>query len=124
MQWLTPYIWILTAHFYMRKLDLINDIAEQTNLSRIDVIICTETFINCIQNTLEKGDNVHLRGFGSFIVRKRNAKKGRDIQNKTEIEIPAHYVPVFKPSKEFTAKLKQLKDETVAKYARKNSKNK
>jgi DNA-binding protein HU-beta len=106
----------------MRKLDLITQLTNDTNLSKIDAIIFLDTFIKVVEASLERGENVHLRGFGSFIVKKRNAKKGRDIQNDTLIDIPAHYIPSFKASQEFTQKLKPLTDDNVTKYARKNSK--
>ncbi len=60
-----------------------------------------------IKNSLAKGDNVYLRGFGSFIVKRRAEKTGRNISKNTTVIIPAHHVPAFKPAKTFTDKVKK-----------------
>lgn len=90
----------------MRKADLVNKISENTNIPKVDVLVTLENMIKIIKNTLGEGENIYLRGFGSFIVKKRAAKIGRNIQKNTAIEIPEHYIPAFKPSQEFLDEIK------------------
>ena len=62
--------------------------------------------MNEVKNSLEGGDNVYLRGFGSFIIKKRAEKTGRNISKNTTIKIPAHNIPAFKPAKVFVEGVK------------------
>lgn len=93
----------------MRKLDLINQITEKTGMPKVDVIVMLEKMLKEIKETLASGENVYIRGFGSFITKKRAAKTGRNIKRNIKVEIPEHYVPVFKPAKEFINAVKNLK---------------
>jgi DNA-binding protein HU-beta len=93
----------------MTKADVVNEIAEQTGLERVEVLQTVEAFMVSVKNALSKGENVYLRGFGSFIVKKRAQKTGRIISRNTTIVIPAHNVPAFKPAKTFVSRVKDGK---------------
>lgn len=99
----------------MRKADLINKIAEKTNIPKVDVLITLETMFKEIKASLTKGENIYIRGFGSFITKKRAAKIGRNIKKNTAVQIPAHFIPAFKPAKEFVQEVKKLEINTVIK---------
>ena len=90
----------------MTKADIVAKISEKLGLEKGDVQATVETFMNEVKTSLETGDNVYLRGFGSFIVKTRAEKTGRNISKNTAIEIPAHNIPAFKPSKTFVEKVK------------------
>ncbi len=90
----------------MRKADLVNAISEKTTVAKVDVIVSIEALFNEIKNALESGENVYVRGFGSFVIKKRAAKKGRNIKKGRTIEIPEHFIPSFKPAKVFTEQVK------------------
>ena len=85
----------------MTKADIVAKISEKLGMEKGDVQATVETFMNEVKNSLEGGDNVYLRGFGSFIVKKRAEKTGRNISKNTTIKIPAHNIPAFKPAKIF-----------------------
>lgn len=85
----------------MNKTELIGSVAESAGLSRADATRAVEAFIDCVQQTLKKGDTVSLVGFGNFTVRKRAARTGRNPRTNETIEIPASNVPAFKPGKPF-----------------------
>ena len=85
----------------MTKADLVSDISDKTGVERIAVQAAIEAFMDSIKNALEKGENVYLRGFGSFVVKERAEKTGRNISKNTTLIIPAHNIPSFKPSKTF-----------------------
>ena len=91
----------------MTKADIITDIAEKTGIEKLSVQASVEAFMKSVKNAMEKGENVYLRGFGSFIVKKRAEKTGRNISKNTTIIIPAHYIPAFKPAKTFTEEVKK-----------------
>ena len=88
----------------MTKADIVNEIAKSTGAEKVQAIV--EAFMESIKGSLEKKNNVYLRGFGSFIVKKRATKVARNISKNTTITIPAHDIPAFKPAKSFTAKVK------------------
>ena len=90
----------------MRKADLINKISEKTGIPKVDVLVTLEAMFKEVKDSLSEGDNVYIRGFGSFIVKKRAKKIGRNIKKNVAIEIPEHYIPVFKPAKVFTESVK------------------
>ena len=90
----------------MTKADIVNEIAKNTGISKDDVLKTVEAFMETVKTSLTEGENVYLRGFGTFIVKKRAQKTARNISKNTTIIIPAHNIPAFKPSKEFVAKLK------------------
>ncbi len=90
----------------MRKADLVNAISQKTGVSKVDVVVTLEALFAEIKNSLESGENVYVRGFGSFIIKRRAKKVGRHIKKGQAIEIPEHYIPAFKPAKEFVEKVK------------------
>ncbi|HAI82529.1 MAG TPA: integration host factor subunit beta [Chitinophagaceae bacterium] len=90
----------------MRKSDLIDRIAEQTGIPKVDILVVVEAFIKEVKLSLKQGTTVYLRGFGSFLTKRRAAKIGRNIKKNIAIDIPAHTIPAFKPSKEFLAEIK------------------
>ncbi len=91
----------------MTKADLVNEIADKTGIEKVDVQVTVEAFMSAVRKSLEKGENVYLRGFGSFVVKKREKKTGRNILKNTTIVIPAHYIPSFKPAKTFVDNVKK-----------------
>jgi DNA-binding protein HU-beta len=92
----------------MRKSDLINNISDKTGIPKVDVLVTVETLIKEIKGNIAKGENIYIRGFGSFITKKRAAKIGRNIKKNIAVHIPEHYIPAFKPSKEFVNEVKQM----------------
>ncbi len=90
----------------MRKAELVNIIAEKTGVPKVDVLVSMETFFNEIKDTLANGENVYIRGFGSFVIKKRAKKIGRHIKKNIAIEIPEHFIPSFKPAKIFVDQVK------------------
>lgn len=90
----------------MTKADIVTEIAEKTGIEKVQVQATVEAMMDSIKNSLTKGDNVYLRGFGSFIVKKRAEKTGRNISRNTTIIIPAHNIPSFKPAKTFVNQVK------------------
>ena len=85
----------------MTKADIVAEIAEKTGLEKVDVQTTVEAFMKEVKESLESGENVYLRGFGSFIIKERAKKTGRNISKNTTIIIPAHNIPSFKPAKVF-----------------------
>ncbi len=90
----------------MRKADLVSNISEKTGIAKVDVLVTLEQFFREVKDSLGEGENVYVRGFGSFIVKKRAQKKGRHIKQNKSIVIPAHYIPAFKPAKVFSDQIK------------------
>ena len=90
----------------MRKADLVTAIAEKTGVQKVDVLVTLETFFKEVKGALADGENVYVRGFGSFIIKKRAKKIGRNIKEGKSIVIPEHYIPAFKPAKVFVEKVK------------------
>jgi DNA-binding protein HU-beta len=93
----------------MRKADLINRIYEKTGIPKVDVLVTLETMFKEVKDTLSQGENIYIRGFGSFITKKRAAKVGRNIKKNIAVDIPEHFIPSFKPAKEFVQEVKKLK---------------
>ena len=93
----------------MTKADIVNEIAKNTGISKDDVLKTVEAFMETVKVSLTKEENVYLRGFGSFIVKKRAKKTARNISKKTTIVIPAHKIPSFKPCKTFVNVVKKIK---------------
>lgn len=91
----------------MTKADIVTRISDKTGMERADVQATVEAFMKEVRNSLETGDNVYLRGFGSFIIKKRAEKTGRNISKNTTIIIPAHNIPSFKPAKTFVEAVKK-----------------
>ncbi len=96
----------------MRKSELVNKIAEKTGIPKVDVLVTLEAMFKEVKDSLSEGENIYIRGFGSFIVKKRAAKIGRNIKRNIAVEIPEHFTPSFKPSKEF---VNQVKEKTSVK---------
>jgi DNA-binding protein HU-beta len=90
----------------MRKADLVAAISEKTGVPKVDVLVTLETFFKEVKGSLSEGENVYIRGFGSFIIKKRAKKIGRHIKKNIAIEIPEHYIPAFKPAKVFVEQVK------------------
>ena len=90
----------------MRKADLVTAISEKTGVPKVDVLVTLEEFFKSVKGSLATGENVYIRGFGSFIVKKRKKKVGRHIKQNVSIEIPEHYIPAFKPAKVFMEDVK------------------
>lgn len=91
----------------MTKAEIIAQITEETGLQKKDVSVVIESFMaNVKKCMIEDRENVYLRGFGSFIIKKRAEKTARDIGKNTTITIPAHDLPSFKPAKSFVQEMK------------------
>tara|TARA_B110000037_G_scaffold188794_1_gene220523 strand:- start:293 stop:748 length:456 start_codon:yes stop_codon:yes gene_type:complete len=90
----------------MTKAEIVAGIAEETGLEKSEALRAVEAFMQSIKRSLSGGRNVYLRGFGSFIVKERAQKTGRNISKNTTIIIPAHNIPSFKPSKVFVDEVK------------------
>jgi DNA-binding protein HU-beta len=94
----------------MRKADLINQISDKTGIPKVDVLVTLETMFKAVKSSLAEGENIYIRGFGSFITKKRAAKIGRNIKKNVAVEIPEHFIPAFKPAKEFMMEIKSSKN--------------
>jgi DNA-binding protein HU-beta len=90
----------------MRKVDLVNAISEKTGVAKVDVLVTLEELFKEIKSTMTRGENVYIRSFGSFVIKRRAKKIGRNIKKGKSIEIPEHYIPSFKPAKIFTDDVK------------------
>jgi DNA-binding protein HU-beta len=90
----------------MTKADIVNEIAKNTGIEKVTVQKTVEALMDTIKHSMVTGNNVYLRGFGSFIVKKRAKKTARNISKNTTIIIPAHNIPSFKPAKSFINKVK------------------
>ena len=90
----------------MTKADIVNEIAKSTGVEKVLVQEIIEAFMESVKGSLINQENVYLRGFGSFIIKKRAEKVASDILKNTTITIPAHNLPAFKPAKSFVAKVK------------------
>ncbi len=91
----------------MRKADLVNAISEKTGVAKVDVLVSLEELFKEIKTTMQSGENVYIRGFGSFVIKKRAKKVGRNIKKGKSIEIPEHFIPSFKPAKIFMEQVKK-----------------
>lgn len=90
----------------MRKSDLIAAISEKTGVPKVDVLVTLESFFTEVKENLASGENVYIRGFGSFVIKRRAEKVGRHIKQQKSIVIPEHYIPAFKPAKVFVDDVK------------------
>ena len=90
----------------MTKADIINEIAEKTGVDKADVNATVEAFLSVVKNNMAGGQNIYIRGFGSFVNKKRKKKIARNISRNTAIVIDEHYIPAFKPAKIFVNKIK------------------
>lgn len=90
----------------MTKADIVNEVSKSTGVEKVTVQKTVEAFMDAVKISLGKNENVYLRGFGSFIVKKRAKKTARNISKNTTIIIPEHFIPAFKPAKVFVSKVK------------------
>lgn len=90
----------------MTKADIVSEIAKSTGVEKVQVQVVVEAFMESVKGSLIQGNDVFLRGFGSFIIKKRAQKVARNILKGTTITIPEHNIPAFKPAKSFVAKVK------------------
>ena len=97
----------------MTKADIVKNISDQTGVDKTDVQMIAEKFMEEIKNSLENNNNVYLRGFGSFRIRQRNARVGRNPKSGQKVDVPSKKVPFFKAGKE----LRELVDEREAEEA-------
>ena len=91
----------------MTKADIVNEIAKSTGIDRVTVLAVVEAFMDEVKGALSNDKNVYLRGFGSFILKKRAQKTARNISKNTTIIIPEHNIPAFKPAKTFVVSVKK-----------------
>lgn len=90
----------------MTKAEIVTEIANKTGIEKVAVQATVEAFMETVKDSMVKGDNVYLRGFGSFTIKRRAEKTGRNISKNTTIIIPAHNMPSFKPAKTFVNEVK------------------
>lgn len=90
----------------MTKADIVSEVARQTGAEKQAVAQIVEAFMESVKSSMIKNNPVYLRGFGSFIIKKRAAKTARNISKNTTIIVPEHVIPAFKPAKSFAAKVK------------------
>ena len=90
----------------MTKADIVNEITQKTGIEKATVLATVEAFMETVKDSLAGGNEVFLRGFGSFILKKRATKTARNISKKTTIIIPEHHIPAFKPAKVFLQSIK------------------
>ncbi|MFV0366489.1 MAG: HU family DNA-binding protein [Mangrovibacterium sp.] len=90
----------------MTKADIVNEISKNTGIEKSIVLQTVEAFMDSVKDSMAKGRNIYLRGFGSFVVKKRAQKTARNITKNTAIVIPEHFIPSFKPSKTFLEQVK------------------
>jgi DNA-binding protein HU-beta len=94
-------------YFWIKNETLKNiDNYIKTGIEKVTVQATVEAFMEAVKNSMINGDNVYLRGFGSFVIKKRAQKTGRNISKNTTIIIPAHNIPAFKPAKSFVNAVK------------------
>ncbi len=91
----------------MTKADIVNEVSTNTGIEKVTVQKAVEAFMETVKGSLTEGRNVYLRGFGSFIVKRRAEKTARNISRNTTIIIPEHFIPSFKPAKTFVAQVKE-----------------
>jgi len=91
----------------MTKADIVNEISKKTGIEKVLVQKSIESFMEIMKESMVKGNNIYLRGFGSFILKKRAQKTARNISKNTTLIIPEHFIPSFKPAKTFVAEVKE-----------------
>ncbi len=92
----------------MTKADLVEQLAEKTGLTRTDVAVVVDSFLDTIKKTMEDGNNIEIRGFGTFKIKLRKARKARNPRTGDVVPVPDRKVPVFKPSNEFKSMITKL----------------
>jgi DNA-binding protein HU-beta len=91
----------------MTKAEIVNEIAKKTGIEKSVVLTTVESFMDVVKTSLAEQEPVYLRGFGSFIIKRRAEKTARDIHKEKTITIPAHNIPAFKPAKTFVNEVKK-----------------
>lgn len=92
----------------MTKADLVERVAGKTGLSKSDIAVVVDAFLDAVKHTLETGHNIEIRGFGTFKVKERKARKARNPRTGEEVPVANRMVPVFKPSNEFKSMITKL----------------
>lgn len=92
----------------MTKADIVKEIAKKTGTDTATVLNTVEAFMEVVKDSLINEQEIYLRGFGSFIIKKRAQKTARNISQKTTLIIPEHHIPAFKPSKSFVSAVSGL----------------
>ena len=90
----------------MTKAEIVSEIASKTGIDKREVLMVVESLMDTIKTTMTNGEEVFLRGFGSFIIKHRAEKTARNISKNTTMIVPAHNIPAFKPAKEFLEKVR------------------
>lgn len=90
----------------MTKAEIVSQVSENTGIEKATVQNALEAFMETVKESLAKGNNVYLRGFGSFAVKRRAEKVARNISKNTMVIVPAHIIPSFKPADSFVAQVK------------------
>ena len=90
----------------MTKAEIVSEIASKTGIDKREVLMVVESLMDTIKTTMTNGEEVFLRGFGIFIIKRRAEKTARNISKNTTMIVPAHNIPAFKPAKEFMEKVK------------------
>lgn len=85
----------------MTKAEIVSQISDRTGMEKGAVSACVESFMDVVKGSMAKGDNIYLRGFGSFLIKHKAAKTARNISKGTTIQLEAHNIPAFKPCSEF-----------------------
>jgi nucleoid DNA-binding protein len=92
----------------MTKADLVEAVVQKTGLTRTDVAVVVDKLLEAIKEALENGKNIEIRGFGTFKIKQRKARKARNPRTGAEVPVPDRKVPVFKPSNEFKILITKL----------------
>lgn len=92
----------------MRKYDVIVKVSKLTGIPKTDVLITLEAFFQEVKNSVKDGESVYVRGFGSFVAKKRNKRMAQNILKKERVVVPAHYIPAFLPAKVFADLVREL----------------
>ena len=103
------YFTLFNTNIKVTKAEVISEIADKTGIEKADVQATVEAFFKVVKDSMTNGNNIYVRGFGSFINKKRAKKVARNISKNTSIIIDEHFVPSFKPSKSFVQKIKNSK---------------
>jgi len=93
----------------MTKADIVAEIAAATGVEKTEVMTVVEAFMSTVKKAMIEGNNVYLRGFGSFILKERAEKVARNITAGTSVVVPAHTIPAFKPNRDFVDKVRGKK---------------
>lgn len=93
----------------MTKADIVTEITKKTGVDKVTALTVVEAFMESVKENMIEGNNVYLRGFGSFILKKRAEKTARNISKHTTLVVPEHNIPAFKPAKVFSEAVAEIK---------------